>query len=135
MLVNNNWALGFCIFLRLAKSRSRNSVNAVNVVVLGFIKVLLNWVLVISHHLKQTLVLIVFFGDYLGSGVLGPLGRTVERVADAVDNVLHIIIMVKVKAICRNEKEHVKQTNNEMQRVQRNPTDTTMHPFQGAREY
>jgi len=25
--------------------------------------------------------------------------------------------MVKVKAICRNEKEHVKQTNNELQRV------------------
>jgi hypothetical protein len=40
-----------------------------------------------------------------------------------------LIIMVKVKAICRNEKEHVKQTNNELQRVQRNPTDATMHPF------
>ena len=37
--------------------------------------------------------------------------------------------MVKVKAICRNEKEYVKQTNNEMQRVQRNPTDATIHPF------
>jgi hypothetical protein len=37
--------------------------------------------------------------------------------------------MVKVKAICRNEKEYVKQTNNELQRVQRNPTDVTMHPF------
>ena len=31
--------------------------------------------------------------------------------------------MVKVKAICRNDKEHIKQTNNEMQRVERNPTD------------
>lgn len=43
--------------------------------------------------------------------------------------------MVKVKAICRNEKEYVQQTNNEIQRVQRNSSNPTLHPFQGAREY
>ena len=43
--------------------------------------------------------------------------------------------MVKVKAICRNDKEYQKQTNTELQKVQRNPTNTTLHPFQGAREY
>lgn len=43
--------------------------------------------------------------------------------------------MVKIKAICRNEKEFSKQTNAEIQRVQRNPTNPDLHPFQGAREY
>ena len=43
--------------------------------------------------------------------------------------------MVKVKAICRNEKEYVKQTNNDIQKVIRNPTDPNLHPFQKAREY
>ena len=43
--------------------------------------------------------------------------------------------MVKVKAICRNAKEYQKQTNTELQKVNRNPTNTTLHPFQGAREY
>lgn len=43
--------------------------------------------------------------------------------------------MVKVKAICRNEKEYVKQTNNDLLRVQRNPSSTVQHPFQQAREY
>ena len=43
--------------------------------------------------------------------------------------------MVKVKAICRNEKEFVKQTNNEIDKVIRNPSDTNAHPFQKAREY
>jgi hypothetical protein len=33
----------------------------------------------------------MFFGNYLGSSVLGPLRRPVEGIADAVDNVLHII--------------------------------------------
>jgi len=36
---------------------------------------------------------------------------------------------VKVKAICRNEKEYEKQTNNEIQKVFRNPSDASMHPF------
>ena len=43
--------------------------------------------------------------------------------------------MVKVKAICRNEKEYEKQTNSEIQKVFRNPSDSAMHPFQKAREY
>jgi WD repeat and SOF domain-containing protein 1 len=43
--------------------------------------------------------------------------------------------MVKVKAICRNEKQYVKQTNNEIDKVIRNPSDTNAHPFQKAREY
>ena len=43
--------------------------------------------------------------------------------------------MVKIKAICRNTKEYQKQTNTELQKVQRNPSNTTLHPFQGAREY
>jgi WD repeat and SOF domain-containing protein 1 len=43
--------------------------------------------------------------------------------------------MVKVKAICRNEKEYTKQTNTAIDKVQRNPTDASMHPFQKAREY
>ena len=43
--------------------------------------------------------------------------------------------MVKVKAICRNEKEYQKQTNKELQKVQRNPSNATLHPFQAAREY
>ena len=37
--------------------------------------------------------------------------------------------MVKVKAICRNEKEYVKQTNNEIDKVMRNPSDVMAHPF------
>ena len=43
--------------------------------------------------------------------------------------------MVKVKALNRNEKEYEKQTNNELDKVFRNPSDATMHPFQKAREY
>ena len=43
--------------------------------------------------------------------------------------------MVKVRAICRNEKEHVKQTNSDLLKVQRNPSNAAMHPFQQAREY
>ena len=43
--------------------------------------------------------------------------------------------MVKLKAICRNTKEYQKQTNTELQKVQRNPSNSTLHPFQGAREY
>ena len=43
--------------------------------------------------------------------------------------------MVKVKAICRNDKEYVKQTNKDLLRVQRNPSNATQHPFQQAREY
>ena len=43
--------------------------------------------------------------------------------------------MVKVKAICRNDKEYTKQTNSDLLRVQRNPADSTQHPFQQAREY
>lgn len=43
--------------------------------------------------------------------------------------------MVKVKAICRNDKEYEKQTNGEIQKVFRNPSDATIHPFQKAREY
>jgi hypothetical protein len=37
--------------------------------------------------------------------------------------------MVKVKAICRNEKEYTKETNNSIDKVYRNPADTAMHPF------
>ena len=37
--------------------------------------------------------------------------------------------MVKVKAICRNEKDYVKQTNKEIDKVIRNPSDANMHPF------
>lgn len=37
--------------------------------------------------------------------------------------------MVKVKALNRNEKEYEKQTNNELDKVFRNPSDATMHPF------
>lgn len=43
--------------------------------------------------------------------------------------------MVKIKTICRNEKTYEKQTNNSLQKVFRNPTDTNLHPFQKAREY
>ena len=43
--------------------------------------------------------------------------------------------MVKVKALCRNDKEYVKQTNKDLLRVQRNPSNTVQHPFQQAREY
>ena len=43
--------------------------------------------------------------------------------------------MVKVKAICRNEKEYTKQTNNAIERMPRNPADEELHPFQKAREY
>jgi len=43
--------------------------------------------------------------------------------------------MVKVKAICRNDKEYVKQTNKDLLRVHRNPSNTVQHPFQQAREY
>ena len=43
--------------------------------------------------------------------------------------------MVKIKAICRNEKHYVKQTNQEIDKVMRNPSDANMHPFQKAREY
>lgn len=44
--------------------------------------------------------------------------------------------MVKVKAICRNEKEYTKQTNSEIQKVQRAPSvSPVLHPFQKAREY
>ena len=43
--------------------------------------------------------------------------------------------MVKVKAICRNEKEYTKETNGSIEKMYRNPTDTNMHPFQKAREY
>jgi WD repeat and SOF domain-containing protein 1 len=43
--------------------------------------------------------------------------------------------MVKVKALCRNDKEYVKQTNKDLLRVQRNPSNVTQHPFQSAREY
>jgi len=43
--------------------------------------------------------------------------------------------MVKVRAICRNEKEYEKQTNTEIAKVLRNPSDADMHPFQKAREY
>lgn len=42
--------------------------------------------------------------------------------------------MVKVKAICRNDKEYTKQTNNSIEKVSRNPSDAVMHPFQKARE-
>ena len=43
--------------------------------------------------------------------------------------------MVKVKTICRNEKEYQKQTNNDLLKVFRNPTKSILHPFQKAREY
>ena len=44
--------------------------------------------------------------------------------------------MVKVKAICRNEKEYTKQTNNDIDKVFRNPAESDiLHPFQKAREY
>eukprot|EP00347_Sterkiella_histriomuscorum_P000212 403376755 len=43
--------------------------------------------------------------------------------------------MVKVKTICRNEKEYQKQTNNELLKVYRNPSKSVLHPFQKAREY
>ena len=43
--------------------------------------------------------------------------------------------MVKVKALCRNDKEYVKQTNKDLLKVQRNPSNTAQHPFQQAREY
>jgi len=43
--------------------------------------------------------------------------------------------MVKVRAICRNEKDYEKQTNKEIAKVLRNPSDANMHPFQKAREY
>ena len=43
--------------------------------------------------------------------------------------------MVKVKAICRNEKEYQKQTNGDLHKVHRNPSEATIHPFQKAREY
>jgi WD repeat and SOF domain-containing protein 1 len=43
--------------------------------------------------------------------------------------------MVKVKAICRNEKEYTKQTNTAIDKVYRNPSDASAHPFQKAREY
>lgn len=37
--------------------------------------------------------------------------------------------MVKVKTINRNEKEYKKQTNSEIQKVQRNPSNANLHPF------
>ena len=37
--------------------------------------------------------------------------------------------MVRVKAICRNEKEYVKETNNSIEKVYRNPSDLNLHPF------
>lgn len=48
--------------------------------------------------------------------------------------------MVKVKAICRNEKEYEKQTNGQIQKVQRAPASDSaaanvLHPFQMAREH
>ena len=43
--------------------------------------------------------------------------------------------MPKVRAICRNEKDYQKQTNKEIEKVFRNPSDANMHPFQKAREY
>lgn len=43
--------------------------------------------------------------------------------------------MVKVKAICRNEKEYTKQTNTALDKVFRNPSEASLHPFQKAREY
>jgi WD repeat and SOF domain-containing protein 1 len=43
--------------------------------------------------------------------------------------------MVKIKAICRNEKMYEKQTNSEIDKVFRNPSDSNIHPFQKAREY
>lgn len=43
--------------------------------------------------------------------------------------------MVKVAAICRNEKEYTKQTNKDLDKVQRAPnTDPALHPFAKARE-
>lgn len=39
--------------------------------------------------------------------------------------------MVKVRAICRNEKEYTKQTNKEIDKVHRNPAEAEiLHPFQ-----
>ena len=44
--------------------------------------------------------------------------------------------MVKVRAICRNDKEYTKQTNNDIDKVFRNPAEADLlHPFQKAREY
>jgi len=43
--------------------------------------------------------------------------------------------MVKVKTICRNEKDYTTQTNSEIAKVYRNPGSAAIHPFQGAREY
>jgi WD repeat and SOF domain-containing protein 1 len=44
--------------------------------------------------------------------------------------------MVKVKAICRNEKDYVKHTNTQIEKVYRNPAEAALlHPFQKAREY
>ena len=37
--------------------------------------------------------------------------------------------MVKIRTICRNEKDYNKQTNAEIQKVQRNPTNPDLHPF------
>jgi len=37
--------------------------------------------------------------------------------------------MVKVKAICRNEKEYTKETNASIEKVYRNPSDLNIHPF------
>ena len=42
--------------------------------------------------------------------------------------------MVKVSAICRNEKEYTKQTNGDLDKVQRVPADPKLHPFAKARE-
>jgi hypothetical protein len=38
--------------------------------------------------------------------------------------------MVKVKALCRNEKDYVKNTTNDLQKVIRVPSaDPVLHPF------
>jgi WD repeat and SOF domain-containing protein 1 len=42
--------------------------------------------------------------------------------------------MVKVKTICRNEKQFKKQTNTDIEKMIRNPKEE-LHPFQQAKEY
>lgn len=37
--------------------------------------------------------------------------------------------MVKIKSLCRNEKDYTKQTNKELQKMNRNPSNPTLHPF------